>query len=383
MLGYLLAGCQGGNPNQTTLNARVLKHAIPPQLVGEFRQTRGQTVNLKFSPESRLSDLFARLQIWQRQAARGKAEQSGNPLSFLPFLGSRSPAVADLVMLGDYWLQGAIAQGIVQPLSRSPNWSQLSPAPIAWESLMRRDGEGRLDPEGKIWGAPYRWGCSAIAYRADKFKSLGWTPTDWSDLWRDEIARRISVLDSPRETIGLTLKKLGRSYNEPDLDSISELDGELERLQQQVRLYSSTHYLQPLILGDTWLAVGWSSDILPLLEYDRRIKAIVPRSGTSLWSDVWVRPASAAKSDPELLTAWMEFGWQPNIARQLSILTQAASPAISGSERSQLPPKLRDNPILLPDRAILKNSEFLQPLSEKAIGQYRSRWLTMRQTGSS
>ena len=36
-----------------------------------------------------------------------------------------------------------------------------------WRSLVRRNREGQLDPRGLIWAAPYRWGCTLFAVRAD------------------------------------------------------------------------------------------------------------------------------------------------------------------------------------------------------------------------
>lgn len=40
--------------------------------------------------------------------------------------------------------------------------------PPRWRQLVRRDGSGRLDPQGAVWGAPYRWGCTLIAYDEQK-----------------------------------------------------------------------------------------------------------------------------------------------------------------------------------------------------------------------
>jgi len=42
---------------------------------------------------------------------------------------------------------------------------------------------------------------------------------DWEDLWRPELAGRISMVDSPREVIGAVLKYMGASYNTDDIDS--------------------------------------------------------------------------------------------------------------------------------------------------------------------
>jgi putative spermidine/putrescine transport system substrate-binding protein len=93
----------------------------------------------------------------------------------------------------------------------------------AWQEIVKRDRQGQVSNTGEVWGAPYRWGTTVIAYRRDKFRELGWTPKDWSDLWRPELRDRISVVDQPREVIGLTLKKLGRSYNTTNLSQVQTL----------------------------------------------------------------------------------------------------------------------------------------------------------------
>lgn len=45
-------------------------------------------------------------------------------------------------------------------------------------------------------------------------------PQDWGDLWRPELAGKISMVASPREVVGAVLKYMGASYNTKDLDSV-------------------------------------------------------------------------------------------------------------------------------------------------------------------
>jgi len=378
-LGQLASGC--GNRQSTALNVGLLQNSIPVQLLAEFRRTLESPVRLKFDPQAQLKDIYQNLRVWKRQSDNPES----SPGFSLPLINRKPPAIANLVTLGDYWLESAIGEQLIQPLElvELSGWEQLPPR---WQAIVRRNRQGQLDESGLIWGAPYRWGTVVIAYRRDKFEELGWTPTDWSDLWNPELRDRISLLDSPREVIGLTLKKLGSSYNTKDLSQVPNLKTELLDLHKQVKLYSSNHYLEPLVLGDTWLAVGWSTDILSLRGRDRQIQAVVPRSGTSLWADVWVQPAvkkTAAESpEPEtfqsLTQQWINFCWRQQSAIDISLLSHAASPILVTLNPATLPDSLRKSSVLLPEPSILEASEFLYPLPQEAIEQYLELWQEIR-----
>ncbi|NEQ61074.1 MAG: extracellular solute-binding protein [Moorea sp. SIO4A1] len=382
-LSQLASGCTG---QQASLKVRLLQNSIPVQLLGEFRKTLKSRATLNFDPEKQLSALFQLLESLKEQ---GKTNNNqGRSLLDLIRIRSRKPISPDLVTLGDYRLKSAIEQELIQPLKIEtlPGWKQLPPE---YQKLVKRgDQTGQLDNSGKVWGAPYRWGATVIAYRRDKFKALGWTPTDWSDLWRESLRDRISVLDHPREVIGLTLKNLGLSYNQQDLNQVKDLKPALRQLAKQVKFYSSDHYLKPLVLGDTWVAVGWSTDILALRTRDRQIEAVVPQSGTALWSDVWVKPVSVSSasdssesnSGSDLSQEWIQFCWQSKSAKEISLLTNAASPILVNMPRNTLPQDIQSNPLLLPEAAILDKCEFLHPLPESTQKQYESLWKEMRST---
>ena len=250
-LSQLLVGCAGNN--QPKLNVQLLKGSIPSQVVNQFSRSLKERVELKFAPVGRIEELYKRLLSWQQNP---KATDDPAWTRFIPLRNSQTVAVADLITLGDYWLTTAIQRQLVKPLdvAQLKQWSNLD---SRWQNLVKRNEQGIPDPQGQIWAAPYRWGTTVIIYNRDKFKELGWTPQDWSDLWRSEVRSRISLLDQPREVIGLVLKKLGRSYNTENLATVPDLEKELQTLNQQVKLYSSNTYLEPLLIGDTWLAVGW------------------------------------------------------------------------------------------------------------------------------
>lgn len=49
------------------------------------------------------------------------------------------------------------------------------------------------------------------------------------------------------------------------------------------------NYLKSFSVGDVWVAVGWSSDVVPAAKRMSNVAVVVPKSGSSLWADLWVR----------------------------------------------------------------------------------------------
>lgn len=370
-LNQLLSGC---GDSENGLDILLLKGSIPPQLLRLFRQqlSKGQTLSLK--PQADLKELFKLLETWHQKDA-----SSSGFLPYLPLVNPPPPPISDLVTLGDSWLTQAIKGKLIQPfdIGEIPGWQQLPPR---WQSLVRRDNKGKIADNGQIWAVPYRWGTTLIVYDENQFQKLGWTPTDWSDLWREELRDRIAIIDQPREVIGLTLKKLGQSYNTPNLRDISDLKSELFALQKQVKYYSNKHYLQPLLVEDVWLSVGWSTDILPLLTNNRNLKAVIPQSGTAIWSDLWVKPSQKSKNSQvsDTTKKWIDFCWQPQSVNLISLFTDGTSPMIYQTPEKDIDKEVRKNPLLLINKEISERSEFIYPLSKESQKQYDNLWKEMR-----
>ncbi|NEQ22409.1 MAG: extracellular solute-binding protein [Microcoleus sp. SIO2G3] len=345
----LLAGCN--RPADSTLRVQLLKNSLPPQLLGEFQERNDTKIAVNAKPQ--LAEIYKLLQTWQKPPSNALLQRRSRP--------------ADLVTLGDSWLDAAISEKLIQPLEigNSAAWQKL---PQRWRDLGQRDG--------KIWAAPYRWGTLMIVYRRDAFDKLGWQLQDWADLWRSPLQGKLGLLDSARVAIGVALKKQGQSFNPERLNSVSDLTAEVQALHRQARFYSSEAYLQPLLLGQIWAAIGWSFEILPVLERNQKIGAVIPATGTLPNADLWVRPNIDRPANP-LSSQLIDFCWQPEIATQISLLSSAVSPTVDG-DRASLPDALRTDALRLPSPELLDRSEFLQPLPKATIEQFTQVWRTVR-----
>lgn len=99
-------------------------------------------------------------------------------------------------------------------LNQLKKFMQDSLSPRLKELVTRNPTTGRADPNGEIFGCPYRWGTTLILYRTDRMNRWGGEPiADWDDLLKPSLKGRIGFFDSPREFVGIALKTLGLQYN--------------------------------------------------------------------------------------------------------------------------------------------------------------------------
>ncbi len=375
-----LAMTQGAcrQTNQAMLQVLALKGSLPPQLLTDFRRNLDTDIKVKLTPRKELADLFEQLQQWSQQSA----PPSRSRWQFW----RRGPVnpVADWVGLGDYWLTFAIQQGLIQPLGSAslPDWETV---PEALRSLVQRNDQGMMATDGAIWGTPYRWGSLVMVYDQNAFERLGWQPQQWADLWHPDLVNRVALPSHPRLVLGLVLKSLGYSANDAEPQRHAAIRDQLAALRPQVKTYAADDYLQSLLQGDVWLAVGWTLDIQAIASQYRHLITVVPDPGTILSADVWVKPQPLGAKQPAIATldtlnqAWLSYWWQPSVQTPLSLFANGLAPLLLNPDASLADFDLSPTKVTRPSTDQLRASEFLHPLSPEAIAQYTDLWEFLRQ----
>ncbi|GIL81389.1 hypothetical protein Vretimale_1058 [Volvox reticuliferus] len=302
-----------------TLAIVALRGSVSSQWALDFQTSIGKYCGFSLDQRPQLADIFKEL-----------SDTSGQ--------NKRSAGVADVVTLGDTWLAAAIQRGLVQPIpgATSSRWYRLLPPRL--RQLVHRNAAGVPDAHGPVYGAPYRWGCTLIAYRRDRLLHRGGDPIiDWSDILQPALAGRVAMLDSPRELLAAAVRSLvaeadargmggaaGRVSVNSSAAELAEagitervLQERVDAFRRQVRLFSNHDHVRALQAGDVWAVVGYSQDLVQLAERSgSSVELLAPISGTQLWADVWAVPAGARgghrRSGPSpLLPVWIEFTLSP------------------------------------------------------------------------
>ncbi|KAL3675307.1 hypothetical protein R1sor_025255 [Riccia sorocarpa] len=367
-----------------------LRGSVPPSWLKDFTRSQGKRVKLVAEFQGSLQSIFTEL-----STALTRGQQ----------LTPKSALAADLVSVGDSWLDKAISRGLITPIDNVEKYEWFQRLGKKWQAFLRRNKSGDVDPDGKVYAVPYRWGSVMIAYNKKKFKQHGIPPIeDWEDLWRPELAGKISMISSPRDVIGATLKSLGASYNVRDFETDvpggrEAVKDKFTKLQQQVRLFDSVLYLKTLGAGEVWVAVGWSGDVVPFGKRTSNISVVTPRSGTSLWADLWAIPATPERSTKvggrirgpsPLVPQWLDFclqfaransfkgdvivGASP-LALAESSTTETSSSGSAGRGQELGLEKAQFVPTDLPKNSheVSRKNEFLEPLSPAALEDFK--WL--------
>ena len=122
------------------------------------------------------------------------------------------------------------------------------------ESLLNPD----YDPNN-AHSVPYMWGTVGILYNTTMVSE----PVDsWGILWDTDYMNYVFMLDSIRDTMGVTLKYLGYSMNTRDPVALEAAKQKLIEQKQSgvVKAYQVDETKDKMVAGEAALAVMWSGD---------------------------------------------------------------------------------------------------------------------------
>ena len=269
-----------------------------------------------------------------------------------------SPGAYDLVFPSDYCVERMISEGMLAEinLDNIPNLANIDP------SRLNPD----YDPENK-YSVPFMWGTVGILYNT----TLVDDPVDsWEILWNDKYADSIIMLDSIRDTMGITLKYLGYSMNSRDLVELKAATDKLIAQKPIVKAYYVDETKDKMVAGEAALAVVYSGDALYAMELNEDLDYAVPMEGSNVWIDPMVIPATAKnKENAEKL---IDFLCRPEIARMNCEYIWYSSPNAAAIEL--MGEDYTENKTINPDPDVIERCEFFHSIPDDKLSLYNNFW---------
>ena len=244
--------CGGGS--KTTLNVLNWGDYIDPALLQQFEKETG--ISVKYTTMTSNEEMLVKL--------------------------SSPDCIYDLCFPSDYVIEKLIADDLLYAIDKSniPNMSNID----------ARFLDLSFDPDN-TYSIPYMWGTVGILYNTTMVSA----PIDsWTSFWDEQYSGEILMYDSMRDTIGITLKMLGKDINTRDASDVLAAQEALIAQKPLVRAYLTDDIKMELINGSAAMGVVYSGDAVYCIGENPDLAYVVPKEGSNVWFDNMIIPKSAS-----------------------------------------------------------------------------------------
>ncbi len=252
----------------------------------------------------------------------------------------------DVAIVSSEYVGRLIAMGIVQSLDTGSlgNLGHLDSGIMTrFEALDRVES----------FGVPYLWGSTGIGYDATAVaERMPEAPVDsWSMIFDPAVVSRfadcgVSLLDVPEEMTAVALNYLGYAPTTADPRAIGKALDLLRGVMPYVSTFDTEHAWR-LSDGDVCLAVGWSGDVMAVIDEQdggRDIRYSIPKEGAPIWFDIMLVPSASA--NPDAAHRFIDFILRPEVIARIT--NEVWYPSTNTASLAHVDPEIRDNPMIFP-----------------------------------
>lgn len=253
-------------------------------------------------------------------------------------------------------------EGLLQPIDKSKlsNFGNLDP------KLLNQ----AFDPDN-TYSVPYMWGSTAIAVNVKDPAAA--SVTSFADLWKPELKGKILLPNDMRGVLGMGLKRLGHSLNEPDPAKVGQACDLLMPLMASVRVFDSDSPKQALLNNEVTAAVLWNGEAFVASGENPDIRYVYPKEGFSLWVDNLCIPKNAANVGNAHI--FIDYLLRPEVAAFICQEMGYSSPNLAA--QATLPEDVRGNPIVYPSPEDMARGEFETDLGPE-VKAYEECWMKLK-----
>lgn len=262
----------------------------------------------------------------------------------------------DIIMPSDYMVSIMIKKNMLAELNHEniPNFQNIGPSFL-----------GKYFDTKNRYSVPYTFGTAGIAYDSSVITP---DPDSWAVLWDEKYKNQFSMLDDPRETLGVALKLLGYSLNTTEPEQLREAKEKLIAQKPLVKQYKSEAE-ELLIAGDVVMAHCWSGDAFRAAEKRPSIRYIIPKEGSSRFIDTVCIPKSAPHK--ALAEKFINYLLRPEVNAKISAFTLYGTCVPKAKEF--LPEKLLKHKYIYPSKEVFESLEWIKDQGD-FTPQYSRAW---------
>lgn len=268
----------------------------------------------------------------------------------------------DIILASDYIVDITRREGLMLPLDKEklPNWDNIDPVFLGQF----------FDPDDE-YTVPYIAGTPLIIYDP---AMVDIEITGYESLWDESLRDSLVLIDDARNIIGITLKTMGKSFNETDEAVLAEASDKLMPLKQNVRVLDYNRPDQPMVSGEATVGYMFTPGIIWALEERPDLEVVYPVEGMGFGIDSLFIPVNAPH--PDNAHAFLDFLLRPEIGVQIAELQ--AYVCVNRAAYDLLSDEYKSNPALYIPPEILGDTEFIQDVGDAQL-IYNDIWTKFKQ----
>lgn len=256
--------------------------------------------NDEFDPDADITEQSLVVGIWADYYPEDLAEtfeaETGVPVTIVHH-ATNEEIMAKLTAGGDSGIDVAFVSGqYAQALNEAGLLQELDKSMIPNEANLYEEATKLAYDPGNMYSMPYAWGTTGLCYRSDLVDS---EPTSWNDLLNPSPAMtgKTTMLSTERWMALPALKALGFSVNSDNPDELAAVKEQLLKTKDTLLAFDDTTFYAKLVSGEAALTEAWDGWCNYGIAEDDRIKFVVPKEGSDLWTDTMTVLKSSANKE--------------------------------------------------------------------------------------
>ena len=257
----------------------------------------------------------------------------------------------DVVIAGDYIIESAVKEGLVQKLDKDAitNWGNINPL-----------FQGQFyDPDDE-YTVPYGAGIPLIVYDPDQ---VDIDIKGYKDLWDPSLEDSVAIIGAYRVICGITQLSMGESMNEDDVDVISRTGEKLQELAPNIRLIQDDNTQNALLNGEASVAFLYTSQVTQALKDNPDLKVVYPEEGLGFGILGTFIPSEAPNA--EAANEFINYLLQPEV-------TAKCINSVGYYNTNKAADDLVDENLVVPDD--VTKGESIENVSQEAEQEYNKIW---------
>jgi spermidine/putrescine transport system substrate-binding protein len=276
-----------------------------------------------------------------------------------------NPGLYDVVMINAAFNDQAYAEKLIQPIdvSKIANAADIS---------SEKASSPMLNHDGKVYGVPWVWGLTALAYNEKAFDT---PPTSISVMWDESHKGKVTIRDDAVEAMQFGAIATGQDIN--DIKDMDAVKAKLTALMPQIRTFWSSENDWNQMVASNQIDIGtyWSGSAdRAKTQFKLPVSLMIPEEGAVAWLDAFSIPTGS--KNVAGAEAFINYMIDPGF--YVEWVTKVGAPVSANTKAVAALPEDSFNRKVMGDPEVAKRIQFQAPITDAQREKYLAVWQELK-----